>query len=254
MPPTDSICSSVQLHRRHQCARLKVIRILNPGMKILRRIQRRTGRNRCPARQVRQVRPKRPLRRQCPQSCGNSRTPRSRNMCRPAATLASCDSPAAARSVTHAANCSGESTYTRSSIFACSTPQNCAHCPTYTPVWCGSSHISFGWLGIRSVLPAKLRHPEAVIHVGRQQVQKCRLRIAHGRAHRHVQFVGRHDAQLGIAELPPELVSRPPSHPARPAGFGASWIAKMIRAVVRNRTTTMSTGITVHASSTCVLP
>src|SRR5215467_4330444 len=38
------------------------------------------------------------------------------------------------------------------------------------------------------------------------------------------------------------------------AGFGASWIAWIIRAVARNSTITIRTGITVQASSICVLP
>src|SRR5215831_547636 len=38
------------------------------------------------------------------------------------------------------------------------------------------------------------------------------------------------------------------------AGLGASWIAWITRAVARNSTATIKTGITVQASSICVLP
>src|SRR5215467_8304873 len=38
------------------------------------------------------------------------------------------------------------------------------------------------------------------------------------------------------------------------AGLGTSWIAWITRAVARNSTATIKTGMTVHASSICVLP
>src|ERR1700722_15563921 len=56
---------------------------------------------------------------------------------------------------TQRSNCSGESTYTRRSIFACCVPQYCAHWPTYTPTLCGSIHIVLSRFGIKSVLPAR---------------------------------------------------------------------------------------------------
>src|ERR1700722_18822987 len=56
---------------------------------------------------------------------------------------------------TQRSNCSGESTYTRRSIFACCVPQYCAHWPTYNPTLCGSIHILLTRFGIKSVLPAR---------------------------------------------------------------------------------------------------
>ena len=73
-------------------------------------------------------------------------------------------------------------------------------------------------------------------------------------ADRNVQLVRSDDAELRIAKLPPELMADD-SHlnstleaSERPE---CEWIT---RAVARNRTTTIRTGITVHASSICVLP
>ena len=54
-------------------------------------------------------------------------------------------------------------------------------------------------------LARELRNPEAVVGVGGQQLQECRRGMS-GIAHRYVQLVGSDDAELGIAELPPELV------------------------------------------------
>ena len=55
-------------------------------------------------------------------------------------------------------------------------------------------------------LAAQLRDPEAVVGVGRQQLQECG-RGMRGIAHRNVQFVCRDDAELRIPELPPELMA-----------------------------------------------
>ena len=39
-----------------------------------------------------------------------------------------------------------------------------------------------------------------------------------------------------------------------PSGFGACWIAWITRAAAKNRISTISTGVTVHANSTWLLP
>jgi hypothetical protein len=52
---------------------------------------------------------------------------------------------------------------------------------------------------------AELGDPEAVVGIGRQQLQECWCRV--GRiARRNVQLVGRDDAELWISKLPPVLV------------------------------------------------
>src|SRR5712675_280170 len=55
-------------------------------------------------------------------------------------------------------------------------------------------------------LSSELRNPKAVISVGGKQFQECRCGM-NRIAHRNVQFVGRHDAERWISELPPELVT-----------------------------------------------
>src|SRR5260221_6335315 len=55
-------------------------------------------------------------------------------------------------------------------------------------------------------LARELRNPEAVVRIGREQLQKCRGWMT-GVAHRYVQLVGSYDSELGIAKLPPELVT-----------------------------------------------
>ena len=52
----------------------------------------------------------------------------------------------------------------------------------------------------------KLRHPKAVVSIGREQLEKCWCRMT-GIAHRDVQFVGGDDPQSGITKLPPVLMS-----------------------------------------------
>src|SRR4029077_19103179 len=55
-------------------------------------------------------------------------------------------------------------------------------------------------------LASKLRHPKAVVGIGRKQLQKRRCRMT-GIAYRDVQFVSCDDPQLRIAKLPPVLMS-----------------------------------------------
>src|SRR5207248_1531105 len=55
-------------------------------------------------------------------------------------------------------------------------------------------------------LSSKLRHPKAVVGIGRKQLQKRWCRMT-GIAHRDVQFVGGDDPQLRISKLPPVLMS-----------------------------------------------
>src|SRR5882762_10010122 len=55
-------------------------------------------------------------------------------------------------------------------------------------------------------LASKLRHPKAVVGIGRKQLKECRCRMT-GIAHRDVQFVSCYDPQFGIANLPPVLMS-----------------------------------------------
>jgi hypothetical protein len=74
-----------------------------------------------------------------------------------------------------------------------------------------------------------------------------------GIADRDVQLVGRNDAELGIAVLPPELVADDGDVQSA-AGLGASCVARMTRAVARNSMTTIRMGMTVQESSIWVLP
>ena len=91
-----------------------------------------------------------------------------------------------------------------------------------------------------------------MVGVGREEPQKGRSGV--GRiARRDVELVGGDDAKLRIAEFPPVLVADYGDIEAA-AGLGASWIAWMTRAVARNSVATISAGITVQASSICVLP
>src|SRR5580692_5951205 len=54
-------------------------------------------------------------------------------------------------------------------------------------------------------LPRKLRHPEAVVSIGREQLQERWCRMA-GIAHRDVQFVSCDDSQPRVSKLPPVLM------------------------------------------------
>ena len=107
--------------------------------------------------------------------------------------------------------------------------------------------------GIRSVLPAKLRNPEAVVGVGGKQLQECRRRMS-GVAHRNVQLVRGDDAEPRIAELPPELV---PDGGDLERGRRLGSILNRVdhpRRSQKQDTTTIRTGMMVQASSICVLP
>ena len=64
--------------------------------------------------------------------------------------------------------------------------------------------VGMVWNEVR--LACKLRHPEAVVGVDREQLQE-RWRRMIRIAHRNVQFVGGDDPQFGIAKFPPELMS-----------------------------------------------
>src|SRR6266436_1778040 len=55
-------------------------------------------------------------------------------------------------------------------------------------------------------LASKLRHPKAVVGIGRKQLQK-RWRRMTGIAHRDMQLVGCDDPQPRISKLPPVLMS-----------------------------------------------
>ena len=72
-------------------------------------------------------------------------------------------------------------------------------------------------------------------------------------AHRNVQLVRGDDVRAGVAELPPELMADHGhiERALRPMGFCTPAIT---REVARNKASTMRTGITVHASSTWLLP
>src|SRR5271155_4819459 len=55
-------------------------------------------------------------------------------------------------------------------------------------------------------LACKLRHPKAVVGIGRKQLQKCwrrMIRIAHW----DVQFISSDDPQLRVSKFPPVLMS-----------------------------------------------
>jgi len=66
---------------------------------------------------------------------------------------------------------SGPSTETRSSIFACCVPQYWAHWPRKDAMCVADPSTScLGWFGMRSVLASKLRHPKAVVGIGRKQL------------------------------------------------------------------------------------
>ena len=85
----------------------------------------------------------------------------------------------------------------------------------------GSIHISLTRFGIRSVLPAscgiqKLWSVSADSSFRNVGVGCARI------AHRNVQLVGGDDAELGIAELPPELMPDDGDFDSAVGGFGAS--------------------------------
>ena len=96
-------------------------------------------------------------------------------------------------------------------------------------------------------LSGKLRNPETVVGVGGKQLQ------VRGRTHGNMQLVRCDNAECWITKFPPKLMSDD-GHRHAFAGLAASCIAWITRAVVRNRTTTIRIGMTVQASSICVLP
>jgi len=119
---------AAELHRRHQRPWLKVIRILNPRMQILRRIQCRTSGNRRSALQVGQIRPKRAVAAvpamvwQLVHASVFKNVPARRHAGILHSGLSLLLHPRVKffrRIHVHPQQ-----------IFACSTPQNCAHCPT----------------------------------------------------------------------------------------------------------------------------
>src|ERR1700692_2504551 len=65
---------------------------------------------------------------------------------------------------------------------------------------------SVGVVGNEVGLSCKLRHPKAVVGIGRKQLQKRWCRMT-GIAHREVQFFSGDDPQLRVAKLPPVLMS-----------------------------------------------
>ena len=122
----------------------------------------------------------------------------------------------------------------------------------YRPGLSGSIHISFTRFGMRSVLPAS------------RGIQKLWATSAES----SLTNVGVALSGLLTGTCSSFAVTIPSdgyrnSHHhwwpiavtwSAPDGLGAFWIASIVRAPVSASTTTMSTGITVHASSTCVLP
>ena len=142
-----------QLHGRHQAAGLDRVRVFNPQPQIFSGILRRAGGNGVAAHQVRQVGPELSFA-SVPAMVWQLTQAVASNTWRPLCTWSAYALPALFCCCTQRWKSSGDSTITRSSILACWTPQYCAHCPTYVPASCGSIHISFVRLGIRSVLPA----------------------------------------------------------------------------------------------------
>ena len=62
------------------------------------------------------------------------------------------------------------------------------------------------WFGIMSILPNNCRDPEAVDHIGGEQVE----RSDHGSligAERYMQLIGRGKAVFGVVKFPPELMA-----------------------------------------------
>src|SRR5215470_1790269 len=116
----------------------------------------------------------------------------------------------------------------------------------------GSIHISFTRLGIRSVFPPSSGTQKLWFVSAESSFRNVGVGCSGSLAGMCISFAvtmpslgyrNSHQYWCPIAVISSAV-----------AGLGASWIAWITRAVARNSTATIKTGITVHANSICVLP
>ena len=116
----------------------------------------------------------------------------------------------------------------------------------------GSIQVVLTLFGMRSVFPARRGTQKLCATSAERRVRNVGAGMG-GIADRHVQLVGRHDPERGIAKLPPPLAAD--DRDLQSSGRLGPILDLEDRSGGRQpRTITIRTGITVHATSTCSLP